>query len=318
MRQTLRRRRGLDLLRHSPCPGEPTGAASATATATRSRATTSACSQQTSSRPTANSRASSDRAAGTSRAISCGHSSTRTRPHRATGSSSTATARSCCAAMRGATTASWQTPASPRSPNPAAMPSWVRPIDELDLVKTLAKLTVRAGIASFIDPIVGAAAARPAGCRGVGAARDRSEERRRGPAAARAGRSSGMERRTRFGSNAVALGSDLTNDGGGALLGNPALPLARHQSLPRRTPHHSGPLRRDGLGDLRIPAGQHRLQPARGLEPHRLHRAALRGPRADARRRRPDVLRLRRCGGSDDHRHGDGDRSCSPTAPSRR
>ncbi|MBW1685215.1 MAG: penicillin acylase family protein [Deltaproteobacteria bacterium] len=118
--------------------------------------------------------------------------------------------------------------------------TWVRPIDERDLVKTLAKLNLRAGVANFIDLIV--AAAPPAPLAAVESAQP-----------ATAVKSAAEARRLlaqvdlpewnvhEFGSNAVALGRDLTNDGGGALLGNPHFPWlgisrfhAVHLTIPGR------------------------------------------------------------------------------------
>ncbi len=88
----------------------------------------------------------------------------------------------------------------------------------------------------------------------------------------------------RFGSNAVGLGSDLTG-GAGALLGNPHFPwfgierfYAVHLTIPGRYDV-------DGRVDLRLPAGQHRLQPQRGLEPYGLDGTPLRAARTGASRR---------------------------------
>ncbi len=110
------------------------------------------------------------------------------------------------------------------------------------MFKVLNKLLLRAGTANFIDAI---AAAQPP----VAAAQ---------AAAARAGKPARVESRAHadrllartelpswdvhmMGSNAVALGSELTNDGGGALLGNPHFPWlginrfhAVHLTIPGR------------------------------------------------------------------------------------
>ena len=118
---------------------------------------------------------------------------------------------------------------------------WVRPIDEFDMLKVLNKLTLRAGVANFIDPIVGAQPP-PAPV----ASRTRLQQP---PAVSSLADAQRLLAQTdlpqwnvhEFGSNAVALGSDLTNDGGGALLGNPHFPWlginrfhAVHLTIPGR------------------------------------------------------------------------------------
>ena len=118
--------------------------------------------------------------------------------------------------------------------------TWVRPIDERDLVKTLAKLNLRAGIPNFIDPIVAAAPPAPLAA---------AESAQRAAAVKSAAEARRLLAQVdlpewnvhEFGSNAVALGSDLTNDGGGALLGNPHFPWlgisrfhAVHLTIPGR------------------------------------------------------------------------------------
>jgi acyl-homoserine-lactone acylase len=125
-------------------------------------------------------------------------------------------------------------------PAPCRNAEWVRPISELDMVKVLNKLTLRAGVANFIDPIFGAqppAATAPA-LRAAPAAQIENEadaqrllEQTKLP-------SWDLEN---FGSNAVALGGELTGDGGGALLGNPHFPWlginrfhAVHLTIPGR------------------------------------------------------------------------------------
>lgn len=117
--------------------------------------------------------------------------------------------------------------------------AWVRPIDEFDLLKVLAKLTMRAGTANFILSLAGAeppatltSAQRTSKEALVGSAVDARE----------------LLAQTelpdfsveRFGSNAVALGKDLTG-GAGALLGNPHFPwfgierfYSVHLTLPGR------------------------------------------------------------------------------------
>jgi acyl-homoserine-lactone acylase len=120
---------------------------------------------------------------------------------------------------------------------------WVREIDEFDMLKVLNKLTLRAGVANFIDPIFAAQPPSPLTAR---AAASRAAPAMRATSQADAGRlleqtdlpSWDIERN---GSNAVALGSALTNDGGGALLGNPHFPWfginrfhAVHLTIPGR------------------------------------------------------------------------------------
>ncbi len=119
---------------------------------------------------------------------------------------------------------------------------WVREIDEFDMLKVLNKLTLRAGVANFIDAIF--AAEPPPAFAGPAL--------RSAPAAAPVASKADAERLLEQtdlpswdietnGSNAVALGRDLTNDGGGALLGNPHFPWfginrfhAVHLTIPGR------------------------------------------------------------------------------------
>jgi acyl-homoserine-lactone acylase len=102
---------------------------------------------------------------------------------------------------------------------------WVREIDELDMMKVTKKLTLRAGIANFIDPIVGASPPAPTAAL---SAPDAKKPARVASTAEAKRLLAQTDLPTwpveRFGSNAVALGSDLTDDGGGALLGNPHFP----------------------------------------------------------------------------------------------
>ena len=119
--------------------------------------------------------------------------------------------------------------------------AWVREIDEFDMLKVLNKLSLRAGVANFIDPIFGA---QPPAT--VSAAAFRAAPAMQATSKADAERllqqtelpSWDIERN---GSNGVALGSALTNDGGGALLGNPHFPWfgisrfhAVHLTIPGR------------------------------------------------------------------------------------
>ncbi len=119
--------------------------------------------------------------------------------------------------------------------------AWVRPLDEFDILKGLTKLTLRAGVANFIDAIVGASPP-PAPLASAASVQPR-------PAAANLAEAQRLLAQTElpqwnvheFGSNAVALGSDVTNDGGGALLGNPHFPWfginrfhAVHLTIPGR------------------------------------------------------------------------------------
>ena len=183
------------------------------------------------------------RSAATLRATSCGRSSTRTRRPRRASRSSTATCRSCCGATRPATTAISATPACPRWRSPAATRPWVRPITEIDMLKVLNKLTLRAGVANFINALVGAAPPAPAT-----AAIDTKKAAPTAPVGSAAEAQRLLAQTDlptwdvhAFGSNAVALGRDLTNDGQGALLGNPHFPWfgisrfhAVHLTIPGR------------------------------------------------------------------------------------
>jgi acyl-homoserine-lactone acylase len=120
---------------------------------------------------------------------------------------------------------------------------WVRPITEIDMLKVLTKLTLRAGVANFIGALVGAAPP-PATTAAI--------DGKKAPPAAPVGSAAEAQRLLAqtdlptwdvhaFGSNAVALGRDLTNDGRGALLGNPHFPWfgisrfhAVHLTIPGR------------------------------------------------------------------------------------
>jgi acyl-homoserine-lactone acylase len=125
-------------------------------------------------------------------------------------------------------------------PTPCRDAAWVRPIDEFDMWKALSKLNLRAGIASFIPQIVAAAPPAPLAA---------AESVPPAPAVQSAAEARRLLARVdlpdwnanEFGSNAVALGGDLTNDGGGALLGNPHFPWlgidrfhAVHLTIPGR------------------------------------------------------------------------------------
>jgi acyl-homoserine-lactone acylase len=118
--------------------------------------------------------------------------------------------------------------------------AWVQPIDELDILKVLTKLTLRAGVANFIPSLVGAAPPPTLTA---------AESAPHAPALKSAAEAQRLLAQVdlpkwnvhEFGSNAVALGSDLTNDGGGALLGNPHFPWlginrfhAVHLTIPGR------------------------------------------------------------------------------------
>jgi acyl-homoserine-lactone acylase len=118
--------------------------------------------------------------------------------------------------------------------------AWVRPIDEFDILKALTKLTLRAGVANFINAIVAAAPPAPL------AAAESAQPNAAPIDLAEAQRLLAQVDLPKwnvheFGSNAVALGSELTNDGGGALLGNPHFPWlginrfhAVHLTIPGR------------------------------------------------------------------------------------
>ena len=117
---------------------------------------------------------------------------------------------------------------------------WVRPISEFDVLKVLNKLTLRAGVANFIDPIFGAQppAAVSAFSRAAPATRIESKADAQRLLEQTELPNWDIEE---FGSNAVALGGELTEDGGGALLGNPHFPWfgisrfhAVHLTIPGR------------------------------------------------------------------------------------
>ena len=118
--------------------------------------------------------------------------------------------------------------------------AWVRPIDEFDVLKGLTKLTLRAGVANFIDAI--AAAAPPAPLAAAESAQPKPGAKSLTEAQQLLAQVDLPQWNVHeFGSNAVALGSDLTNDGGGALLGNPHFPWfginrfhAVHLTIPGR------------------------------------------------------------------------------------
>lgn len=118
---------------------------------------------------------------------------------------------------------------------------WVRPITDIEVYKVLRKLLVRAGIGNFTSALVGAtppavqaavaAAADDAGVMLAEAAADLNVEAALAAALAGDVRADALVAAAeppdfsheRFGSNALALGSELTG-GAGALLGNPHFP----------------------------------------------------------------------------------------------
>jgi acyl-homoserine-lactone acylase len=112
--------------------------------------------------------------------------------------------------------------------------AFVRPIDHLDIMKVLAKLTMRAGTANFLLSIAGAAPPAPSvavlspqgAAEAVAAVANSRPDTQLTPeeAAALLAQAELPDFSVeRFGSNAVALGSELTH-GAGALLGNPHFP----------------------------------------------------------------------------------------------
>ncbi len=108
-------------------------------------------------------------------------------------------------------------------PEPCRDAEWVRAIDEIDMIKVLTKLWLRAGVANFIDAIVAAGPPPPL------AAADSAKPAKAVASLAEAKRLLAQADLPEWdvnvmGSNAVALGSALTNDGRGALLGNPHFP----------------------------------------------------------------------------------------------
>jgi acyl-homoserine-lactone acylase len=134
--------------------------------------------------------------------------------------------------------------------------AWVRPIDGVDVYKVLRKLLVRASTGNFTSALVGAAPpaisaalgetpALPAdAATGAGITQRVAEARRVADAARLTAAVAAAElpdfSPERFGSNALALGSELTG-GSGALLGNPHFPwfgierfYAVHLTIPGR------------------------------------------------------------------------------------
>jgi acyl-homoserine-lactone acylase len=116
--------------------------------------------------------------------------------------------------------------------------AWVQPISGIDVYKVLRKLLVRAGTGNFAAALVGAV---PPDVQAAVTASATDAERVRATSEAKLAAAElpdfGYER---FGSNAVALGSDLTG-GSGALLGNPHFPwfgierfYAVHLTIPGR------------------------------------------------------------------------------------
>lgn len=86
-----------------------------------------------------------------------------------------------------------------------------------------------------------------------------------------------------LGSNALAIGRDLTANGSGLLLANP-----------RDSPDHPWPLRRHGRGFERPSSHLHWLQPVARLDPNQLHRRARSVLSAEARSGRSHALPDRR------------------------
>ena len=112
--------------------------------------------------------------------------------------------------------------------------AWVKPISGIDVYKVLRKLTVRAGTGNFTSALVGAA---PPVVPAANVERTMDTEQAMAMLDVATLPDFSTER---FGSNAVALGSDLTG-GAGALLGNPHFPwfgierfYAVHLTIPGR------------------------------------------------------------------------------------
>ncbi|MFK7898941.1 MAG: penicillin acylase family protein [Myxococcota bacterium] len=117
---------------------------------------------------------------------------------------------------------------------------WVRPIDAFDMLKVLAKLTQRAGTANFLLSIAGATP--PAAVADHSPTEEPTLEKATQRSAEALVAQSDLPDFSveRFGSNAVALGKELTG-GPGALLGNPHFPwfgierfYAVHLTIPGR------------------------------------------------------------------------------------
>ena len=157
--------------------------------------------------------------------------------------------------------------------------AWVQPITGKDSMKVLRKLLVRASTGKFVNSLVGAvppaaAAAAAAASRRHPADGPRRAARRRRGDHHRPGRTARLQPRALRQQRRGSGGRTHRRRRGAAR--QPALPVVRHRTLLRRPPDDPGPLRRDGCVDLRFPAGEHRLQPQRGVEPHGFHGAPLR------------------------------------------
>ena len=125
-------------------------------------------------------------------------------------------------------------------PTPCRNAEWVRPISEFDMLKVLNKLTLRAGVANFIDPIFGAQPPAAASALQKAAPAVQMENKADAERLLKQTKLPNWDLEN-LGSNAVALGGELTNDGGGALLGNPHFPWfginrfhAVHLTIPGR------------------------------------------------------------------------------------
>ena len=183
---------------------------------------------------------------------------------------------------------------------------WVKPLEEIDAYRRFYSLALLASSGVAVDGIGGASplVTIAAGERATAA------ERAKVTAAQRAQRNalSGMtpnrfdELLGGIGSNAVRprQRGDAVGPRDGAR--QPALPVGRLRALLPGPADHPGQARRGGrLADGRA-AHQHRLHPAAGVEPHRLHGETVHAVPAEPGPRPADELHGRRRGQDDEGR----------------
>jgi acyl-homoserine lactone acylase PvdQ len=171
-----------------------------------------------------------------------------------------------------------------RDTDPAALPAdcrsqpWVQAIAGEDVLKVLRKLLVRAGTGNFVAALVAATPPPAVAALGV----DGSPETMLAGAVATDEALAAIDPRRVAGLQRRALRQQCRRPRPRPdrrrrrPARQPALPVVRHRTLLRRAPDDPRALRRHGRLDLRLPAGQHRLQPQPRLEPHGLDRPPLR------------------------------------------
>ena len=142
-------------------------------------------------------------------------------------------------------------------PAPCKGAPFISPVDEIDMMRLVRRYALQASSGNFIaammntfPPAAGAAAKDWDGTYDEQYWREY------------------QKRREQLGSNALALGSDATDNGQRHAPGQPALPVGRDAALlpvPRDRARADG---RHGRLALGLPVHQHRLQQGRRLEPH--------------------------------------------------